>query len=67
MDAVQFHLGQAVYWRLDAEKSGMVTGIMFRPAGVIFGVTWSHTLNEQWHWAVELTADKNYVAEREER
>ena len=41
MDTVSFTLGQVVYLKTKTEHAGMVTGILFRPNGHSYLVTWS--------------------------
>lgn len=38
-DALRYGLGDPVWFKLDREQEGMVTGILFRPSGVIYKVT----------------------------
>lgn len=54
-DALRYGLGDSVWFKLDREKEGMVTGILFRPSGVIYKVTWED-MSEKDHYECELTA-----------
>jgi heat shock protein HspQ len=56
MDATKFNLGDIVYHRVSEEK-GIVTGIMYRPHGVVYYVTWDHN-SEGAAWDVELSSEK---------
>ncbi len=60
-DSLSFSMGQIVYLRIDTEEAGMVTGILFRPTGHTYAVTWASNLEESFHYDIELTADKAYV------
>ena len=64
MDKVKFNLAQTVYLVIDGESSGMVTGIVFRPIGVTYYVTWAD-FNERSHYECELTAEPNYSNEQQ--
>ena len=61
MDTVSFTLGQVVYLKTKTEHGGMVTGILFRPNGHSYLVTWSHDFTERYHFEVELTAEKTFT------
>lgn len=61
-DALSFSLGQIVYLKIDTEEKGMVTGILFRPGGYSYAVTWASSLEESFHYEMELVADKAFVA-----
>lgn len=58
-DSVSFQLGEIVYFRVDDEKKGIVTGIVYRPDGVAYMVTWNDG-NEQTHFACELTQERTF-------
>lgn len=60
-DAVKFDLEEIVYLRIDPEATGIVTGIIYRPTGTMYMVTWGIS-NEQHHYACELTREKTFVA-----
>lgn len=60
-DSLSFSLGQVVYLKIDTEEVGMITGILFRPNGASYAVTWASNLTEDFHFDIELTADKAYV------
>lgn len=62
MDKVKFTLGQTVYLAIHGASVGMVTGIVFRPVGVTYYVTWSD-FSERSHYACELTDEKIYTNE----
>lgn len=59
LDALKFHLGQTVYLAVNAEQQGMVTGILFRPNGFAYYVTFADG-QERTHYEMELTAEKTY-------
>ncbi len=61
-DALAFALGQTIYFKQKPEVSGMVTGIIFRPSGFGYYVTWSSDMDERFHYEIELTHEKAYVA-----
>lgn len=54
-DTLLFGLGDRVWFRLDREKEGMITGIVFRPHGHVYDVTWQD-MDESEHYECELTA-----------
>jgi len=58
---IAFSIGQIVYLKIKAEVPGMVTGILVRPTGPLFLVTWSSDMTERYHYAVELTAEKSFA------
>ncbi len=60
-DFVKFSLGQVVYLKLKPENAGLVTGILFRPSGHLYYVTWSSDCGEKSHFELELTEEKNYA------
>lgn len=61
MDATQFVLGQIIYYKTDPERTGIVTGIVYRPDSVVYMVTWDD-MDEATHWACELSNQKLMVA-----
>lgn len=58
-DSVNFQLGEIVYFKVDDEKKGVITGIVYRPDGVAYMVTWNDC-NEQTHFSCELTTEKAF-------
>jgi hypothetical protein len=62
MDKVKFTLGQTVYLSINAASVGMITGIVFRPIGVSYYVTWGD-FTERSHYECELTDEKTYADE----
>lgn len=50
---VDFHIGQTVTFRLDADSVGLVTSINLRDGAVCYGVTWE-SRQETMHFAFEL-------------
>lgn len=54
-DTLRYKLEQPVWFKLDREKEGIVTGILFRPSGVCYKVTWED-MDEIDHFECELTA-----------
>lgn len=61
MDALSFSLGQVVYLKVKPDAAGMVTGILFRPTGHSYLVTWAADAGERYHWEMELTCEKSFV------
>ena len=57
-DAVKFHIGQKVFSTLNAERVGIISGIVFRATGVTYCVTWDNTLTELSHFDFELSEEK---------
>ena len=57
VDTVKFSLRDRVYLRVNAGEVGIVTGILFRESGVLYGVTFGGG-SERWHYGFELTTDK---------
>lgn len=55
-DALKFSLGDTVYHKV-AEDHGMVTGILFRPIGVIYKVTWPSGAEVD-HYEMELSTER---------
>lgn len=60
-DTVKFSIGQRVYHLCAKENVGIVTGILFRPHGVIYLVTWSD-VTERYHFEIELSAEQQFSA-----
>lgn len=61
-DAVAYSLGQTIYLKQKPDIAGMITGIMFRPNGFGYYVTWSSDLAERFHYEIELTLEKGYIS-----
>jgi len=59
-DTVKFSIGQMVYFKANAEKCGMVVGILYRESGVTIAVTWDD-LTERWHSQFELSSEKVFA------
>lgn len=59
MDAVKFQLGDTVYRRVDEDERGMVTGILFRPTGTVYFVTFGGG-REDSCYDIELTAERTF-------
>jgi hypothetical protein len=60
----KFPIGSTVYFRVSPETSGMVTGLLVRPANVIiYVVTFGDELQERYCYEIELTDEKSFVAE----
>ena len=59
MDSVKFSIGETVYHRASAEEKGIVTGILFRPTGVCYYVTWKDR-TESASYEIELNKEKSY-------
>lgn len=62
-DTLRFALGQRVWFALNDENEGMITGILFRPNGVIYMVVWQD-MDETEHYEFELTADAKEATKR---
>lgn len=61
-DVIEWTFGQEVFLRCDSDqKKGLVTGIVMRPAGVGYNVTWGDR-SETFHYVFELTTSKNFSA-----
>jgi hypothetical protein len=56
-DQVEFELGEIVFRKTEPEISGMVTGILFRPNGIMYYCKFS-TEDENQFYNVELIRDK---------
>lgn len=59
-DSVKFELESVVYFRTDEDAKGVITGIMYRPTGTQYFVTWSAGI-EHCHYACELTTEKPFA------
>lgn len=56
-----FALGTQLYLRVNAERRGMLTGLLFRPGGqIIYLVSWDEPLDEREHYACELSDTKAF-------
>ena len=64
-DMLMFALGQKVYLKIKPESAGMVTGILFRPSGHSYFVTWASDLSERSHYELELTTEKVFAEPQE--
>lgn len=60
-DTIKFSLGDIVYHVLEQDKAGVVTGIMYRPIGVIYYITWKKDASECSHYDVELSSERKFV------
>lgn len=58
-DVVHHAMGDIVYLKISPEYGGMVTGLMFRPTGVTYYITWQGAA-ETCHYDIELTTEKQY-------
>lgn len=65
-DSALFNLGDIVYMVVDQEGPGMVTGIVFRPHGITYLVTWGDS-HETSHYDIELTSVKGFMEVRDDR
>jgi len=54
----KYSLGDIVYPVISSEFTGMVTAIMFKGTGMLYGVTWSNDMEEKWHSENELQTEK---------
>lgn len=52
-----YDFGDMVRLRVCPEEAGMVTGLMFRPDGYKYFVTWGNG-NESVHYQIELTTEE---------
>ena len=59
-DSVIFKFGDFVYLKVKPLEAGMITGILFRPSGVLYYVTWGDS-NEKCYHDIEITKEKQYV------
>ena len=59
MDSVKFSLETFVYMKVKPDTPGMITGVLFRPCGVLYYVTWGNA-EETYHHEIELTTDKTF-------
>lgn len=55
-----FPLQATVYHRVRPGVAGMVTGIIVRPTGLQYLVTWGEDLEEFTHYEIELTDEKTF-------
>lgn len=60
MDNVKFNLGDVVYLIIDPDMQGMVTGVLFRPHGIVYYVSWGIS-DEEPHYDIELTREKRFM------
>ena len=61
-DVLEWTFGQEVFLKCDADqKRGMVTGIVMRPTGVGYYVSWGDK-TEVFHYVFELTISKDFSA-----
>ena len=57
---IDFNLGDIVYLRTDPEQNPrMITGIMVRPIGIAYSVTFG--ANESAHYAIELNSTRDVL------
>lgn len=60
MAKLSFQLGQEIYHRANPEeRRGIITGIIFRPTGATYLVTWDD-MEERYHFECELTDTKHF-------
>lgn len=56
--SLKFHLGARVWLKIDPEIPGLVTGLITRPTGYQYLVTWSDERgSEDTHYDIELTSE----------
>lgn len=55
----KFEIGQIIYHKLNPADPGMVTGLIIRPRGHGYYVTWDD-LEESHHYEMELTDEKGF-------
>lgn len=63
-DALTFSIGQTVYLTIAPEETGMVTGIVFRPNGHQYAVSWASSMEETIHYEMELTAEPAFIPKK---
>jgi hypothetical protein len=56
-DTLAFSIGQTVYLTIAPDETGMVTGIVFRPNGHQYAVSWASSMEETIHYELELSAE----------
>ena len=60
-DQVKFNFGEVVYRKVNPEATGVVTGIVFRPTGTAYLVTWGDG-EETPCYDFELTTERSFEA-----
>lgn len=56
-----FTLGTTLYLRVNPERRGMLTGLLYRPGGqILYLVTWDDPVEEKEHYACELSDTKAF-------
>lgn len=55
-----FNIGDVVFYRMDSEKKGLVTGTVTRPNAILYYVTWGHDMIERGHYAMELSSERDF-------
>lgn len=56
-----FVMGTRLYLRINSERTGMLTGLVFRPGGtILYLVTWDEPIEEKEHFACELSEEKGF-------
>jgi hypothetical protein len=58
-DAVKFAIGSVVFHRADGKRA-IVTGILFRPHGVLYAVTYGVN-TEAWCYDFELSQEREFM------
>jgi hypothetical protein len=58
-DKVEYELGEIVHYKVDDEQVGVITGIIYRPDGVAYMVTWEDK-DERTHFACELIRERSF-------
>jgi hypothetical protein len=64
-DAVRYKWGQVVHLKVDEDQSGVITGIIYRPDGHAYLVTW-HDFTERTHFECELITEKSFSNKKDE-
>ena len=59
-DSTLFNLGDIVYMMVSPDDPGMVTGIIYRPHGISYLVTWGNS-SETSHYGIELTNVRGFA------
>lgn len=58
--SLKFHLGDKVWLKIDPECPGLVTGLVTRPGGYQYLVTWADSREEESHYDIELTDEEQF-------
>ncbi len=56
-DTPRFNYGSLVYHRTSGEDAGVITGLLYRPSGMLYEVAWGHCSTDL-HHECELTLEQ---------